>query len=180
MKHIFVAWLLASAAFSASAAVREVCPWDNPGANKFTGSRFAAVMSYDHIPFDVRLRLAVKSVRRKADHVVAVTRSGIEPNAGISFRGQGEVNDMHFGRSEKCASVTRAAWAPDRFEVTDMWCDGTYCIGAPRVCGNIFWTVRTAPTTASRVVVMGVPEPGGLSLILLAGVGLWAFGRRRK
>jgi len=165
-------------ATSASARVREVCAWDNPGLNKFVGSRLAAVMSYEHIPIRVRLRLAVRAVRSKAEHVVAITRSGIEGNAGIMFENGGEVNDMHFGRNEKCATVTRFAWAPDDFQTTDLWCDGVFCVGSPRICGNVFWTRRVLPSVGSGPAVMGVPEPSTALLLLVGALG-WLAVRRK-
>lgn len=161
----------------ATAAPREVCSWDTPGQNKFRGSAFRAVMSYEHIPVAVRIRLALVANRGEPGYRAAITRSGLESNERIKFDAGADVNDMHFGRSEVCMSVARRGWADDHYEMASFWCEGVYCIGSPDVCGNIFWTRRVPPAQGVGRA-MHVPEPGSIALLGVGLIGLLAVRRR--
>jgi len=159
----------------ATAAPREVCSWDAPGQNKFRGSTFKAVMSYEHIPIAARIRLALVANRGEPGYRAAITRTGIESNERIKF--EGDLNDMHFGRNDVCMSVARSGWPVDHYELASFWCEGVHCIGSPDVCGNIFWTRRVPPAQGVGLA-MQVPEPGSIGLLGVALIGLLAVRRR--
>jgi len=158
----------------AGAAVGGDCTWRDPGAEPYTGSRHAAVMSFDHIRFDQRLLLSLMVQHRPPSDVVAIGRDGIHGARGYSY--DASVNGMHFGRGRRCGTVTRDGWDAGHTETARAWCRGRWCVLVPDVCGNVFWTVRDQlPAGVLReATTRSVPEPGALWLVL-AGLAAAAF-----
>lgn len=166
-----------------AARVSEVGSWAKPGENPFRGSVWTAVMSYKHIPYADRVRLALRVQYDKPDDVAIIRKSGIEAMRDWSYAGG--INDMHFGRNRVHKTVDMSAWPDDHTEAANVWCSGVWCIGAPIVCNNIFWTTRDQiPQQSARSLgaprsVQQVPEPGVLGLTLLAvAAAIRMTGRR--
>lgn len=164
-KHM-LALCLAGSAVAASAAVGGDCTWRDPGAEPYTGSRHAAVMSFDHIRYDERWILSLMVQYRPPSDVVAIGRDGIRGSTSYSY--DASVNGMHFGRGRRCGTVTRDGWPADHTETAKAWCRGRWCVLVPDVCGNVAWTVRdlTPAGVARSVAPRSVPEPGALWLVL--------------
>lgn len=135
-------------------AVSPTCSWDNPGANRYTGSVPAAVHHYTDIPKDIRDRLQVRMERREYDEVVDISKDNISGrNDYINLR------DMHFGSNRVCQTVTREKWKPLAKERGLIYCESEHCIIVPTVCGNVsrVTKVKTFPKSDT-------PSAGGGSI----------------
>lgn len=160
--------LLLTAHAPAYALVSADCTWGSPGANAYTGSKHAAVMSFTHIRYDKRVLLSLMVQHRPPSDIVSIGRSSITGHRAYSY--DSSVNGMHFGRGQVCATVTRDGWSDDHIEVAKAYCLQRWCVLVPDVCGNVSWTVRDELPAA---VLLGtsaraVPEPSSLWLVLLA------------
>jgi hypothetical protein len=176
-------WLLLAATGAALPALGMAgsdCTWNAPGAHPYTGSKHRAVMSFDHIRYDQRVRLSLMVQYGQPTDIVSIGRSGIAGHSAYSY--DASVNGMHFGRGKRCATVTRDGWAADHVEVARAYCIGRWCVLVPDVCGNVAWTVRDElPTAVLRDAgIKHVPEPGALWLALVGLLAMAVTRRGRK
>lgn len=167
-------------AVTGAAHAQDVCDWNKPGTNRYTGEVPAAVEHYTDIPPDVRARLRWRMSNLKYDEVVVIRRDAIEGGAEYAP----EIRDMHFGsRTRTCSKVNRDKWHPMAVEMGLVYCESSHCILVPTVCGNVARITRIekpAPVElAEREIpipeeeqVHTVPEPGTLALVVLALMAL--------
>lgn len=114
-------------------ATIESCSWDRPGHNPFTGDVVAAVDRYTDIPASTRSKLKKRMKLRRYDEIVAIRRDSITGSGTYAP----EIRDMHFGRGQVCATVTRARWPDDAVERGLVYCEDGHCILVPTVCRNV-------------------------------------------
>jgi len=159
--------------------VRPVIAWDQPGLNPFRGSRWHAVMRYEHMPWATRARLAWRVMHAAPDALAEIDRTGSLRSATIDFTDAG-LNDMNFGQRQVASRVTMDGWKPDHTELAAAWCHEQWCIVEPFVCGNISWTTRAwGPAQLQADAHHGhVPEPAGGALAVLALLAAAAFRRK--
>lgn len=128
------------------------CTWDNPGADRYVGSAAQAIYSFASIPEPIKHILLEKHEKRQSDDVVAIDATSIR---GKTYEYENAIWDMHFGANKQCESVTRR-WSPEHVETALVYCEGSYCIAWPAVCGNWFLIQRTRERFALPV---GTPQP---------------------
>ncbi len=110
------------------------CTWDNPGADRYTGTVAAAVAAYG-LPVPTQKALVEAWEKRQfTDHII-IDRE--------SIRGQHEydsdIRSMHFGSKGRiCGTVTRAKWSDKHTEAALVVCAAGECIAVPAVCLNVF------------------------------------------
>lgn len=171
----------------------ELCSWDEPGANRYTGTVAAAVARYE-LPGDAEREILWKWKGIRPDAVVYIGRDSIKVAGGKATM----IYDMHFGKGKLCKGpVVMPKWPDSHEEPALMYCSGPHCIVVPIVCNNVsridytpvikdppfrFWEGDPSPpmvyTPPEKVNT--VPEPAS---ILLAGMGVamaLAMSRRRK
>lgn len=120
----------------------DVCTWDAPGADRYTGTTAAAVASYADIPEPARRELLRKVDRHEFDDMVVVTRDAISGTREYSA----VITGMHFGsRGKVCRTVTRNKWADSASEGGLVYCADNHCILIPAVCGNVSRVTRRTP-----------------------------------
>jgi hypothetical protein len=87
-----------------------VCSWDSPGANPYTGNVPAAVYAYAEIPRETADRLFARMSRHQFDDVAEITRDRIVGSSEYT-----DLRGMHFGKKSVCANkVTRDKWGDRR------------------------------------------------------------------
>ncbi|MES3016080.1 MAG: MHFG family PEP-CTERM protein [Pseudomonadota bacterium] len=141
----------------------DVCSWNRPGVNPFTGDVVAAVDRYRDIPLEVRERLKARMAKREYDDLVSIRRDSIDGRAGQHYGST--IRDMHFGTDQLCRSVTRKAWTPAMQERGLVYCEGGHCILVPTVCRNVSRISRKAvsPDHAEAPDDLdAVPPPGAV------------------
>lgn len=111
----------------------EVCSWDRPGLNRYTGSVAAALDRYPDIPADVRHRLRQRMEAHDYEDIALIRRDSIEGKHGY----RPEIADMHFGPNRICKRITRDGWTPEMQERGLVYCEDGHCILVPTVCGNV-------------------------------------------
>lgn len=151
--------------------------WDQPGSNPYRGSRWHAVMSYGHIPVPVRVRLALRMQWFQPDYVVEIDRYGLRPQADLWFTDG--IRDMHFGRRQRVAHVTMAGWTAEHRERAPLWCEGEWCVGAPFVCRNVFWTTREVVMPSMLLPASELSEPRALGVFSLLCVFVLTYRARK-
>lgn len=165
----------------APAMAVQVCSWDQPGHNPFVGDRQAAIMSYVHIPFADRLRLAWQVRFGSPSDTVSIGANGITGHPSYTYS---DINDMHFGRGSRCESISRAGWPLGHTEPAKAYRRGNWCVIIPVVCGNVSWaTCDQAPRAAALGAARrfnSVPEPGTIALVLAALAAMLMLGRKRR
>jgi hypothetical protein len=112
----------------------DVCSWDHPGSDRYTGNIPAAIAAYG-FPVATQQALVAAFEARQFDDRVIITREEI--------RGQKvydpEIRAMHFGsRGIVCRTTTRARWPADHVERALVFCAHGECLAWPSVCGNLF------------------------------------------
>jgi hypothetical protein len=129
-----------------AATVKDVCSWDKPGANPFTGSVPAAVDRYTDIPMAVRARLKERMEKRQYDEIAVIERDSII-GQGVRYE---DLRQMHFGNGQLCKTVSRAKWSDQARERGLIYCESGYCLIVPTVCRNV-----------SRVTAIAQGSAGG-------------------
>lgn len=114
--------------------ILDVCSWDNPGHNPYTGSVEYAVANMD-IPSHERAAL-IKAIKNK-DYVdlVVITKNDIK---GITDRKyEPNISNMHFGsKGVVCKTVTRNMWPAKHIERAMVFETPTVTVIWPSACGN--------------------------------------------
>lgn len=127
------------------------CTWDNPGADRYVGTSAQAIYSFASIPEPIKHILLEKHEKRQSDDVVAIDATSIR---GKTYEYQPSIRDMHFGANKQCEQVTRN-WSDKRVEFALVYCEGSYCVAWPAICGNWFLVTRR-----ERVeVLVETPQP---------------------
>lgn len=130
-----------SAGHAPTTVAYDTCSWNHPGVNPFMGDVVAAVDRYQDIPADVRARLKARMAKREYDDLVSIRRDSIGGRGGFDYGST--ISEMHFGTSQLCHAVTRAAWTPKMEERGLVYCESGHCILVPTVCRNVSRITRT-------------------------------------
>lgn len=96
--------------------------------------------------------LIARAERHDYDDVAMIDRDTIHGK-----REYGALHHMHFGKAGKvCANVTRN-WSPDHVETAMVFCESSYCVAWPAVCGN--WSIiDRVEAHAARAESFGNPD----------------------
>lgn len=150
--------IIATLALSA-ALVHPTCSWDNPGANRYTGSIRDAIEHYQDIPKPIRERLQQRVGTHQYDDLVEIRRESIIGRDEYNP----EIRDMHFGQRSVCATVSRTKWKGSEVQDGLVYCEENHCILVPSICGNVSRIVRKSQAVAKR---SGTESTGGGAMIL--------------
>ena len=108
-------------------------PQDPSGAIVAAIGRLVHTRDMALLEADTRARLKARMVARQYDEVVTIRRDSITGRGSYSDT----ITDMHFGRGQVCATVTRARWTDAMLERGLVYCEGPECIIVPTVCRNV-------------------------------------------
>ncbi len=136
----------------------DVCDWNTPGADRYTGTVAAAIAAYGLPLATQRALIEAFQARRFTDSVV-IDRDSIR---GKTHDYEPDIRAMHFGsRGRVCGSVTRARWTPEHTETALVVCADAECIAWPAVCGNVFRLTRVMGTDRPLEPAVGAERAEG-------------------
>jgi hypothetical protein len=144
--------------------ITDVCSWDHPGSDRYTGNIPAAIAAYG-FPVATQQALVAAFEARQFDDRVIITRDEIRGRKVYDP----EIRAMHFGsRGIVCRTTTRARWPADHVERALVFCAQGECLAWPSVCGNLFRiSVRASQGTLGQGRMPPLDAVGGAPLPLL-------------
>lgn len=116
--------------------MQDLCTWDQPGADPYTGTPAVAISQMHSIPEPVRLAL-IERVKKfdSYEDVVYADTSSIWSAIGKPTSYSPYIYYMSSGKNKMCAIVTRS-WKPEHLESGVVYCEQSTCIVHWSVCNN--------------------------------------------